>query len=275
MAPPPAAWRLAARSISVSGDSGLNLPTAGEPASGRPDLYIYDLCPFCTRSRMIFGLKNVPHRLNWLAYDDEATPKALIGKKMAPILHIKGEKPMGESLDIVRRIDEDPTWGPPIMQPATGREDLKNFEKEFWPLMRRLLHPRFLRVYLPELAHGGAREYFIRRHPIDGPNGEERPSLEEWTKMGDEMQAEWYDASYVNSVELIEGLNAELPILEELIDSETSVSPGGVGYDDVLFYCRVRHITIVRGIELGPKAKAYLESMSMRTDIPLLTCMKL
>jgi glutaredoxin 2 len=65
---------------------------------------------------MIFGLKGVAHRLNFLAYDDVATPTELIGKKLAPILHVYGNPPMGESLDIIRRIDEDPKWGPPMMQ---------------------------------------------------------------------------------------------------------------------------------------------------------------
>jgi len=255
--------------------SSLQLPAPGEPAQGRPDLYIYDLCPFSTRARMIFGLKNVPKRLIWLAYDDVATPTALVGKKMAPILHVKGEKPIGESLDIVRRIDEDPQWGPPVMQPATGREDLKAFERDLWPLMRRLLHPRFLRVYLPELAERGAKEYFIQRHPIEGPNGEPRPDLEAWMRMGEDMQAQWYDASYVNSLELIQSLNAALPSLEDLIHSEESVSPGGVGYDDVLFFCRLRHISIVKGHRLGKKTRDYVETMSRRTDIPLLASMRL
>ena len=70
---------------------------------------VYDLCPFCTRTRMIFGLKKIPHRLIFMAYDDVETPTALIGKKLAPILHLHGEDPMPESLEIIQRVDETPS----------------------------------------------------------------------------------------------------------------------------------------------------------------------
>lgn len=56
---------------------------------------------------MIFGLKKIPHRLIFMSYDDVETPTALIGKKLAPILHLQGEDPMPESLDIIQRVDED------------------------------------------------------------------------------------------------------------------------------------------------------------------------
>ena len=56
---------------------------------------------------MIFGLKKIPHRLIFMSYDDVETPSALIGKKLAPILHLHGQDPFPESLDIIKRVDED------------------------------------------------------------------------------------------------------------------------------------------------------------------------
>ena len=56
----------------------------------RPELFVYELCPFCTRARMIFGLKDIPFRLTFLSYDDRETPEQLIGKKLAPILRMPG-----------------------------------------------------------------------------------------------------------------------------------------------------------------------------------------
>lgn len=56
---------------------------------------------------MIFGLKKIPHRLIFMSYDDVETPTALIGKKLAPILHLHGQDPLPESLDIIKRVDED------------------------------------------------------------------------------------------------------------------------------------------------------------------------
>jgi len=236
-------------------------------------LYVYDLCPFCTRARMIFGLKNIPLRLIWLSYADADTPTALIGKKMAPILHLHQDKPMGESLDIVRRMDLDPTWGPGLLLPASGREDLKEFEQVNWPLMRLLLHTRFTRVYLPELALKGGRDYFVNQHPVEGPAGEPRPDAAVWKSWDQAKQLSWYDHHYTNSEPLIARLNKALQALETLIHSEESVSHGGVSYDDVLLFCRLRPIHIIKGVELGPKAAAYLQRMSTRTNIPLLESM--
>lgn len=60
---------------------------------------------------MIFGLKKIPHRLIFMSYDDVETPSAMIGKKLAPILHLHGEDPFPESLDIIKRVDEDAILG--------------------------------------------------------------------------------------------------------------------------------------------------------------------
>ena len=69
-------------------------------------LYIYDHCPFCVRARMIFGLRDVAVEEVVLANDDEATPIGMIGSKQVPILQKEGGSFMGESLDIVRYIDQ-------------------------------------------------------------------------------------------------------------------------------------------------------------------------
>jgi glutaredoxin 2 len=57
-------------------------------ATPLPKLYIYDHCPYCTRARMIFGLKNVEHELVFVANHDEHTPIGLVGVKMVPILQL-------------------------------------------------------------------------------------------------------------------------------------------------------------------------------------------
>merc|ERR1712094_65510 len=59
------------------------------------------------------------------------------GKKIAPIL----EEPdsgfvMGESMDIVKKFDEDPAFGPQIFGPASGREDIKAWMKGVKDLLR-------------------------------------------------------------------------------------------------------------------------------------------
>lgn len=50
-----------------------------------PTVYVYDHCPFCVRVRLALGIKNVKHKINFMANDDVQTPTSLVGKKIAPI----------------------------------------------------------------------------------------------------------------------------------------------------------------------------------------------
>ena len=69
-------------------------------------LYVYDHCPFCTRARMILGIRSLEVETFVLMNDDEATPVGLIGTKMVTILVKQDGTAMGDSLDIVRCLDE-------------------------------------------------------------------------------------------------------------------------------------------------------------------------
>lgn len=223
---------------------------------------------------MIFGLKNIPHRLIFMSYDDADTPKGLIGKKLAPILHLPGEKPMAESMDIVKKLDLDTRWGPPVLQPATGRQDLAAFDANHWPAIRNLVHTRFMHAPLPDLALRGAREYFMQKHPLEDPATNIRVSQDVWDNSYDQAQKHALYEHHLNDKTRIGHLNEKvLPILEEFLHSEEAVSAPGLGFDDVVLFCRLRYVTLVKGAQLGTKAAAYLENMSRKTDIPLLTRM--
>jgi len=50
-----------------------------------PTVYVYDHCPFCVRVRLALGIKNIKHKINFMANDDVQTPTSLVGKKIAPI----------------------------------------------------------------------------------------------------------------------------------------------------------------------------------------------
>lgn len=50
-----------------------------------PTVYLYDHCPFCVRVRLALGIKNIKHKLYFMANDDVQTPVSLVGKKIAPI----------------------------------------------------------------------------------------------------------------------------------------------------------------------------------------------
>ena len=129
--------------VTLYGASGLQMPTqvakarAGSMGTAvldypLPTVYVYDHCPFCVRVRLAFGLKGLKHEVRFLANDDIPTPTKLIGKKIAPIFtdEINGVK-MGESLDIIEFVDNDPKYGTTGMfKSATGRTDIKDWQKK-------------------------------------------------------------------------------------------------------------------------------------------------
>lgn len=68
----------------------------------------------------------------------------------------------------------------------------------------------------------------------------------------------------------IEELERELWKLEGMIHSSTSVAADGkLSYNDIEFFPRMRGLTIVQGLGIPPKLRAYLDAVSERVDIPL------
>ncbi|CAM9802501.1 unnamed protein product [Scytosiphon promiscuus] len=234
-------------------------PTGSKPVqemeSTRPKLWIYDHCPFCVRPRMVLGLKGITHDLAYLSNDDIETPSAMVGKKVVPILELgkpgsDDHEVMKESMDIVKRLDEDPQFGPPALAPRVERKDIDDWISSSAMTMRRLLRPRHAVTPLPEFQTRSAREAFVRNHPLPEPSS--------------------YEANLKDSPKLIEELERELWKLEAMIHSPTSVAADGkLSYNDIEFFPRMRGLTIVQGLGIPPKLRAYLDSISERVDIPL------
>ena len=209
---------------------------------------------------MIFGLKQVPHQLIFLDNDDVETPTSLVGKKVVPILEMTDAEGkmvvMPESMDIVKRVDEDSRWGPPLLKPATNREDIKAFFESIADLSRRCTRPRFaLSSVLPEFHTPAARAAFVKNHPFKSAPFD-------------------YTENLMNT-KLVSDLSEKLKELDGLIFSADCVTEGGVGYDDIDLFGKTRGLTVVNGLVLPPKLKAYLERMAEKTEIPLYHQMEL
>uniref|UniRef100_A0A7S3FHQ0 Uncharacterized protein n=2 Tax=Prasinoderma singulare TaxID=676789 RepID=A0A7S3FHQ0_9VIRI len=233
-----------------------------------PKIYVYDHCPFCVRVRLALGLKNVKHEAVFMANDDVATPTALLGKKIAPIYEQTDVGlVMGESMDIIAKFDADPSYGQPgFFQPASGREDIKAWMKSVKDMLRLLHRPRYMKAALPEFQQRDSRDYFVKGHPVppfDKP---------EW-KPDDAMTMEqrWghFKAAYEQTDALLPELNAKLAELEGMIANEWYCTDGGLSYDDIDLWARLRSVTLVRGAQFGPKTQAYLQNLSAAGDIPL------
>lgn len=57
---------------------------------------------------------------------------------------------MIESLDVVKRLDEDPTFGPSALAPRVDRKDIDDWIASSAMVMRRLVRPRHAVTPLPE-----------------------------------------------------------------------------------------------------------------------------
>jgi glutaredoxin 2 len=235
-----------------------------------PTLWVYDHCPFCVRVRVALGLKNVKFDLRFLANDDIATPTALIGKKMAPIFEWKekpGVKPMAESLDIIALADSDERLGPTgVLLPATDRTDLKAWQGGIRDLLRNLQRPRYVATGLmPEFQQLDGRHAFVANHPLPGY---EKAQWKEDVPM-DEKLSLYAQVMAQDPAADVEELNRKLVELDDLLYSADHCSPGGMSYDDIDLFSRLRSITIVQGVVWPTKLRQYMDSMSALSDVPL------
>lgn len=208
-------------------------------------LYIYDHCPFCVRARMIFGLRGVAVQQIFLQNDDEATPIRMIGAKQLPILEKDDGTFMGESLDIVRHIDE--TAGKGRLNEAV-RPEIQAWLDKVGAYANKLIQPRDVLAGFPEFATPSAVAYFTER----------KQKL-----IGDFAENLEATGRYLAQ------LDADLAELETLIAAP--VSAEAVGMEDILLFPLLRNLTVVRGLVLPPKTAAYVEAVSAMSGVPLLT----
>uniref|UniRef100_A0A6T6GUA9 GST N-terminal domain-containing protein n=1 Tax=Craspedostauros australis TaxID=1486917 RepID=A0A6T6GUA9_9STRA len=234
-----------------------------------PTLYVYDHCPFCVRVRFALGMKNIKHNLYFLANDDIPTPTALVGKKISPIFQFPEDNMvMPESMDIVNFVDGDERFGPTgVIAPASGRTDLKDWQKSVQSLLRTLQRPRYVATgLLPEFQQLDGRHAFIKNHQL--------PPYDkaEW-KTGDMTMEEklkiYAEAMDSDPAPLLEELNAKLIQLDDKVACEYYCTVGGLSMDDVDLWARLRSITIVDGVEWPTKLRNYMNNLSELADIPL------
>mmetsp|Transcript_50522 Transcript_50522/g.68730 ORF Transcript_50522/g.68730 Transcript_50522/m.68730 type:complete len:273 (-) Transcript_50522:268-1086(-) len=242
-----------------------NFPRVVEPKL--PIVYVYDHCPFCVRVRLALGYKNIKHNVVFLPNDDIATPTALIGKKIAPILEMPADDYiMGESLDIIKYFDESDRFGPTnVIKPASGRTDLKAWQKGLQTTLRTLTRPRYMKTCLPEFMQQDGKDAFVKNHQLPPY---EKP---EWKSDDFPMEKKWelYNAALDLTDENLPKLNEALAELETMICCKDCCTEGGFSYDDIDLWSRLRSITLIKGAVFPPKVKAYLDHYEAAGDVPL------
>ncbi|RUR45128.1 glutaredoxin 2 [Vreelandella populi] len=206
-------------------------------------LYVYDHCPFCVRARMIFGLKNIPCEIIVLANDDETIPQSLIGKKMLPILVTDEGETIGESLDIVRYIDEM-TGKPTLAAPAS--EVVEAWIEEASGLVYRLAIPRWSCSDYPEFKNESARKYFIqKKESVFGS----------------------FSALMKESPALIKDVNMKLTDLDQILAALPTIEQYSL--TDILLYPVLRSLSIVKGVEWPVGLDGWRKRVAMDCNVPL------
>jgi len=238
-----------------------------------PTVFVYDHCPFCVRVRLALGIKNVKHNVRFMANDDVPTPTKLVGKKIAPIFAFPEDSlVMMESLDIIKLVDSDPRFGPVgQIKPGTKRDDLKAWQKAVQTLLRTLQRPRYVATgLLPEFQQLDSRHAFIRNHQLPPYEKPEWKGSDGNPGMVMEKKLELYaEAMVKDPAPLIEELNAKLVELDDIIYSPYYCTEGGLSYDDIDLWSRLRSITIVKGVQWPTKLRAYMDNFSALGDVPL------
>ncbi|WP_066565718.1 glutaredoxin 2 [Snodgrassella sp. CFCC 13594] len=207
-------------------------------------LYTYDHCPFCVRARMIFGLKQVPLDNTVLLNDDEDTPIRLVGKKLVPIVIKPDGTAMGESLDIVHYID---AYAGGQQLDAHIRPEIEQWLHTVGEYSNRLTMPRCTQIGLPEFATQAAIDYFTRKKT---------------EYIGD------FSENLANTPALLKRLNVDLLQLVSWVQSHQALN-GQLGLEDIITFPILRGLTMVKGIEWPPAVRAYVESMSQQSRVPL------
>lgn len=208
-------------------------------------LYVYDHCPYCVRARMIFGLKNLPVEIIYLANDDQK-PVELVGKKVVPILIKENGEAMPESLDIVKYIDNQ--YDQPLLSDNV-RPEISQWIEQVSSYYNHLLLPRFVKLDLPEYQTQSALTYFTESKSA---------------YIGS------FDENLQKTAEYLERLHQDLAILEKIIKKETALNQD-LSLEDIMVFPMLRNITCIKGVQIPAKAQNYITTMAKLSKIDLYT----
>lgn len=209
-------------------------------------LYIYDHCPFCVRARMIFGLRRIDVEQIVLQNDDEATPIGMIGVKQVPILQKTDGSYMGESLEIVRYIDEISNKG--RLKEAI-RPEIQAWLERIGSYSSKLTQPRDVLIGLPEFSTQSAIDYFVRKKEQNIGNFQ------------DNLQ---------RTDEYLQRLHKDLDELSDLIKTNDSLNQE-ISMEDIHVFPVLRNLTIVKGVAFPRNVESYIQNMSRVSNVPLYT----
>lgn len=204
-------------------------------------LYVYEHCPFCSRARMIFGLKKLPFDIAVIMEGDDETPNRLVGRKVVPILEKADGAHMAESMDIVRYVDASD--GKPLLAGA-GDVRIHDWSKQAWPTVLKLAIPRFTRGDFAEMATAPARAAYLAR---------EQKAFGNLDLLMEETPAH------------VAEITPQLTALAALLDERRVIDES-----DFILYPILRCLSIVKTLEFPPAVRSYMTRLESESGVELL-----
>jgi glutaredoxin 2 len=201
-------------------------------------LYMFEHCSLCFRVRMTAALKRLHLQETVVLDDDTDTMVGLVGKRVIPILAKDDGKPMLESMDMVRYVDN--VGAPALVGPE--RPEVAQWAESVVTKTAPLTMPRYPLLGLPEFATVAALDhYHIRKRK----------------SFGDFVELRAKTRTYIKD------LTPDLEALDRLIESPHAIN-GSLSLDDIRVLPLLRSAAIVKGLSFPRKVRDYFETMMQR-----------
>lgn len=198
-------------------------------------LYMFEHCSLCFRVRMTAALKRAHLQETVVLDDDTDTMVSLVGKRQIPILVKDDGRPMLESMDMVKYIDD--VGGPVLDGPE--RVEISEWAEQFTPKIAKLTQPRYPLLGLPEFGTAAALDHYTMR---------KRKTL------GDLVELRTRTPDYLRD------LSPSLEELGRLIEHPDAVN-GKLSLDDVRVLPLLRSAAVVKELRFPDKVRSYFETM--------------
>jgi glutaredoxin 2 len=187
---------------------------------------------------MIAALKHLLLQETVVLEDDSETMTKLVGKRVVPILVKDDGKPMLESMDMVRHIEN---LGEPILT-GPERSEIATWAERVPPKLSLLTWPRYSLLGLPEFGTVAALDHYnVRKRKAIGDLAEHRARTRQ----------------YINE------LMPDFEELDRLIESPLAMN-GAPSFDDIRVLPLLRSAAVVKELRFPTKVRDYFETMMTR-----------
>ncbi len=209
-------------------------------------LYLYEHCPYCVRVEMVAHYRHVPVEKVWLANDDEASCRRLIGSKQVPILEFDDGRAMAESLDIAQVLDQLGSAHHEMREETDFSLRCRTLLDQVQLAICCLLFPRDIAIGCPEFATEAAREYFRSRKEV---------------LIGRSFARALAESS--EHIRQVEQVLARMPVPP--LPGEQGNT---LGWDDVMIFPTLRNLGMVRGLQFPPALRRYVDEVTRLSGVP-------